>query len=206
VVDAWLISAGLGTVAALAAAVGARRIRSLNAPIREPRLERLVWFFVLAGAAAAVKVAELALLQAQDGIPGRDGFDAFDVLFWLHHALLVAAVFLGAAATGMPHRAPAAAMAPLLLAAEPVLRMVEALGFLFLVLVTVVNHVRRASVGSLQVAVGFFLLFAAHGLFLYNGGAGAQPLGPRDPWGEAAAAVGLILLATKPFGGRTASA
>lgn len=177
---------------AAAAAWAAVRVRRLRRGLPEPRLSRLEAFFWLFAAATALHLAGNLLLDAAlaQGPLDRSGFDGLDVLFWLHHAGLVAALLLAASAYRTRAGAEAAAVAPLLLWAEPLLRLVETGLLLWLLWQTLQNHRHRRNVGSLQVAVGFLLLAGAHAGLL----AVAAPLGWRPWWVELLALSGTVLL------------
>ncbi len=189
-VEDWVLPIIFEAVGALVAAVAAWRIWRLNRVVEESRLRHLDRFFIFFALAALVNIASFARLQTLE-VVSRDTVDALDVLFWLHHGLVLAAALSAGLAMGIPRRS-VAALAPTLLAAEPALRIMEAVAFAFLVTRASFNHVRQTNFGSLRVAAGFFLLFAAHVLLAFVG----TPLGARDPWAEALNLGGLVVLAS----------
>jgi hypothetical protein len=195
-VDEGDISMAIEAAGVAAALYGAWRIRSLRSLTKDPRILHLLGFFLLLGLASAAHLGTGLVLQAQGGVPDRDTFDALDVLFWAAHLLLLAALTMALLAFGSPARATRAApaVAPILLAGETVLRLLESLGFLYLLGRTAYNQIRKSNTGSLQVALGFFFLFTAQALFLLNRGLDPVPLGPRDVYGEACHLVGVLLL------------
>jgi len=175
----------LAAAAVLVASYAAVRARRLTALV--PAAIPLAWFFLLMAAATLVHIAT-ALWVQDTAVLERQGAGLLDVLFWLHHALLLAA--LGAAVYPYVRQATVAAVAPVLLVAEPVLRGIEATVLLLLTARTAWNHHQRATEGSLRVAAAFLLLTLGHSVFL----ADAAPLGARSPWGEGAVLAGLVLL------------
>lgn len=204
-VETWVVSAVLEAATALAAGLGAFRLRRLDRLVGDPRIRRLGLFFALAAAATLVHLVGVLVWERRPDVVARDAsFELLDILFWTHHALLLGAIAAAVAAYGPAHRAgpPIAVVAPVLLVAEPLLRILESLGFLYLLVRTLLNHVRKTSLGSLQVALGYFAVLVGHALFLVNGFAGPDPLGARDPAGEALVLVGFLVLALSTPGGR----
>lgn len=188
-VGALVLELGAGLVA-LGAAASQWRVRRL---VIDPRVTRLALFFLLYAAAALIHAATSAAYAGalERGTVDRQGFDGFDVAFWAHHVLLLVALAIAVAALGPPRwrqATPAAAAAPVLLAAEPILRFAETLALLYLVVVAALNHVRRRTVGSIRVAAGFLFLLAAQAGHL----ATTSPLGFRPWWAEALALAGIL--------------
>ncbi len=181
--------------AVVACGLGAWRSWAWRRAYPERPLSRLLGFFVLLAASQAVQALQSWRLEAvlEAGALPRDQWDLLDALFWLHHLLLSGALALALSAylPKGPTAGPAAALAPVLAWSEPILRMLESLGFLALTLLAARNHSRRQNLGSLQVAAGFFLLAAAQAVFLYDHAA----LGLRRAGGEGLLAVGTLLLA-----------
>jgi hypothetical protein len=193
----WVWSILLETASAAAAGVGFFRVQRTARLVDDLRVTRLAAFFALIALAAAVHVLSVAHWETRGALVADAAFGVQDLLFWLQHALFVTALTAGILAYGPPRRvAPAAALAPVLLVAEPVLRILETLAAAYLFVRTLVNHARKESLGSLTVAVGFLALLLGQSLFLYNQAQGPDPLGARSPWGEAFVFLGLLVLAS----------
>ncbi len=166
--EAYMAGGSLALLAVSVAAcgVGAWRAWAWRRAYPEPHVSRLLGFFLLLAAAQAVQALSAWRVESilDSGALTRNQWDLLDLLFWLQHLLLAAAVAValsaylqrgpGDAATAA---GPVAALAPLLAWSEPILRALEALGFLALTLLAARNHARRQNLGSLQVAAGFFL-------------------------------------------------
>lgn len=153
-------------------------------------LRRLAIGFFLLGFSQAAALALEGLVQAAGAQIPREGFDVFDIAFWVHYVtLLVGLAFVFASFGRQPFRWTPA-LAPLLLRAGPVLELLSVLFLFFVVLHAGLNHIARKGAGSVRVAVGFFFLFTAHTLNLL----GYSALTPRWWLAECVNVVGFIVL------------
>ena len=180
-----LAQAAGAMLAALLAAAGWRAY----ARVRAGALLRFGAGFAALALAQAAAAALEGLASSAGSIPTR-GAGVHDVLFWTYYgALLMGLGFLLSTFDRRKLRLVLAA-GPVLLVAGPVAQL-AAVALLFLVVVHAgLNHIERARAGSFLTTGGFFLLLAAHALFL----AGYAPLTPRNPAGEALNLLGLLLL------------
>lgn len=153
-------------------------------------LRRLAIGFFLLGVSQAGALALEGLVQSAGAEIPREGFDIFDLVFWIHYAtLLIGLVFVFASFGRHPFRWMPA-LAPILLRAGPILELLAILVLFFVVLHAGLNHLGRKGAGSIRVAVGFFLLFTAHTLNLV----GYSALTPRWWLAECINLLGFVIL------------
>lgn len=207
-VEEWVVSTVLEAGTAVAAAFGAVKVIRLNRFARDARLARLALFFGLMAASAAIHVLSVLDWERRGSVLADDAPGLQDVLFWAHHAAFLGALAAAALALGpyRPSRLAVPVLVPVLLVAEPLLRLVETAGVAYLLVRTLINHMRRTSLGSLTVGAGFLALLVGQAVFLYNDATGPDPLGARAPLGEALVFLGLLVLAVTPPRRRASSA
>lgn len=135
---------------------------------------------------AVVLEISVALPETVD----RQRLDHLDVIFWAYHLTLLLGLLGVFWSFGRHPFRWAPVLAPVLLLVGPLLEFVTLLALFFVVLHAGLNHIARKGTGSLQVAIGFFFLLAAHFLNLYT----YEPLAPRTLWGETVHLAGFLLL------------
>lgn len=185
----------MGSIATVAA-FGAWRCRRLLRYARDPRLQKLMWFYGL----FAASLVPMAIWAGQSGEGIDDAFSALhsgaevvNILLLGHHALLLASLGIAVLAFSQKPIRSAAVAAAGLAFFEPfilVLLALEAILTLYLAVRAVQNYMERRSLRALQVAAGFLLFFMGHlSFFLFHlpGGAGIL-------LGNMFALVGIVLL------------
>jgi hypothetical protein len=203
-----LVHIALPCAIVAAALFGVWRCGRLLRLARDPRLLKLMWFYLLFSASLIVYAVWLG--QQHSGITlgswttmhsGNatsshetvSGVERVDVFLIAHHVLMLAS--LGIAVEAFSHRrttAPIVAAAGLAFLSPfiPVLLALEAALTLYLAVQAILNHLERRTPGALQVAAGFLLFFAGHLSFLLL----HHPGGARSPLGDILALVGIVLL------------
>lgn len=192
---------------AIVAGFGAWRCWRLLRYGRDPRLQKLVWFYALFAASlisVAIWTGEVssAVEDATGGLHGNvtDIHGAFagqaervDVFLLAHHAFMLAGLAVAVQAFSHKRAAPVVlaaigleALGPFI----PVMLAAEAAMTLYLAVHAVLNHMERRTPGALQVAAGFLLFFAGHLSFFVLHHPGAA----RTPLGDIFALVGIALL------------
>lgn len=184
-----LVAAELaGGLVALLTGLQARKAHRVSP---SPSLSRFAaGFFLLALAQLAAAATEAFAASGAPETTALDALDLLDGLFWTYHASLLAGLALVFASFGRHPFRWTPVLAPLVLVAGPVLQFLVIVALFFVVLHAGLNHIARARPGSLQTAVGFFLLLLGQFLFLYD----YVPLTPRSLPGEAASLLGYLLL------------
>ena len=177
-------------VAALAALACAYDVSRSYKLVGSLSLRRLAIGFFLLGVSQAAALALEGLVQAAGAEIPRDGFDVFDVAFWVHYITLLCGLAFVFASFGRHPFRWTPALAPLLLRIGPVLELLAVLFLFFVVLHAGLNHIARKGAGSVRVAVGFFFLFTAHTLNLVEYSA----LTPRWWLAECVNVVGFVVL------------
>ena len=196
----------LPSAVAVAAAVGAWRCSRLLGYGRDPRLLKLMWFYGLFSASLVPVVIWTAQLAADVGgtLPAssltlRDVHERFaaservDLFLLAHHALMLTSLAVAVQAFGYKRKQAVAAAAAALAFLSPFVLLAlaaEAAMTLFLAVQAIRNHLDRRSPGALQIAAGFSLFFLGHlSFFLFY-----HPVAARNPLGDAAALIGVVLL------------
>lgn len=146
-------------------------------------------FGLLAASHAAALVLEYRSYRA-GGLFMTGTFDAFDALFWAYYLLGIGGLAAVFASFGRHPFKWTPALVGTLLFAGPALEVATLLAFFFVVLHSGLNHIARPRAGTLQTAVGFFLLLVGRFLFFLD----YDPLTPRNLLGEAPTLVGYLLL------------
>jgi uncharacterized membrane protein len=198
----------LPSAVAVAAGSGAWRCWRLLRYGRDPRLAKLMWFYVFFAASLLSIAIWTGQLHSGDAVDETHvgnltqghgdqhdnfGTERIDVFLVAHHVLMLAS--LGVAVQAFGHRrkegvAVAAVGFALLGPFVPVVLAIEAAMTLYLAVQAILNHMERRSPGALQVAAGFFLFFLGHLSYFLFHQAGAA----RTPLGDVLALVGIVLL------------
>ena len=188
----------------LFAATGAMLWRAFRVA-RSPSLRNLaVGFFLLALSLAPA--IGLEKLTQDDPEFATEVWDHLDLLFWAYYATFAAGCVFVFLSFGRRPFQLTAAYGPVLAWAFPINQIALAALLFLVVLHAGFNHIVRARAGSLQTAMGFFLLLAGQFLFMIDLSAirpewfapewffGTNALNPRNVVGEVASVVGAGLL------------